>query len=119
MAYLKVNGVAVPMPSEMTWSKQDVSSEDAGRTQDTVMHKMKLSEKVKLVMKWNNVSPAIASQVMQAFSPEYMNVTYLDPMTNTYVTKYMYAGDFTVPVYSYQAPSGTVYQSVALDVIEV
>lgn len=119
MAYIKVNGVAVPMPSELTWSKSDVSSEDAGRTQDTTMHKMKLSEKRKLQMAWNNVKPATVTAVLNAFSPEYMWIEYLDPMSNSYETRYFYAGDFEGKVYSYQAPSGTIYESISLNVIEV
>ena len=42
---LVVDGVKIKTPSSLSWGKQDISASDAGRTDDTIMHKNKVGEK--------------------------------------------------------------------------
>ena len=39
-----VGGVTVPVPSKYDWQLSDVSSKDAGRTEDGLMHKEKIAQ---------------------------------------------------------------------------
>ena len=39
-----VGGVTVPVPSKYDWQLSDVSSKDAGRTEDGLMHKMRIDQ---------------------------------------------------------------------------
>ena len=53
---LRVNGVAIKCPSSFSFGLQDISSPDAGRTQDTLMHKERVGQKVKLELSWNGLT---------------------------------------------------------------
>lgn len=91
----KVGLVYVPVPSGYTCNVSDVSDSDAGRTEDTKMHKNMLGSCVHIGLEWSYVTPAEAIEIMTAFAPEYFNVEYLDVRTGTYVTSEFYCGDKT------------------------
>lgn len=95
---LVVDGVPIKAPSAITWSVQDVSTPDAGRTLDGVMHKERLplpgGQKRKLKLEWAVVRFGTESRsILQAFTPEYISVTYPDPQEGDLVTKTFYTGD--------------------------
>lgn len=96
---LKVNGVDAPTPSEFNWSIQRVSSPDSGRTLDGLMHVEQVTQKEKIGLKWLGSTPDVASTILQMFDPEYIQVTYLSPLTNSVVTKEFYTGDRSAPYY--------------------
>ena len=93
----KVSGVDFRSPSAITWSVQDISSPDAGRTLDGIMHKERLAvggQKRKLKLEWNMVRYGTeSSAILQAFTPEYLEVKYPDPQTGSVETKTFYTGD--------------------------
>ena len=90
-----VGGAYIPIPSGYTFNASDVSDSDAGRTEDTTMHKNLLGTCVHLGMEWSYISPSEAIEIMNAFSPEYFTVVYLDARTGGYSTSVFYAGDKT------------------------
>lgn len=96
-----VNG-AVPCPSMDGYnvSIYDVSSEEAGRTEDFQMHKLRGGQCVTLDVAWNNVSLSEISTILRAFNAEYFTVTYLNPLTADYYTETFYAGDRVAPTYN-------------------
>lgn len=114
---LTVDGVKIPTPSVLTWVKQDISASDAERTDDTIMHKNKVGEKVTLKAQWNGKRPADVSKVLKAFAPEYVKVNYPDPEENKNLTKTFYTGDKTA-VYSCWTVNNKLYESVSFDLIE-
>lgn len=93
----KVSGTDFRSPSAITWSIQDISSPDAGRTLDGIMHKERLAvggQKRKLKLTWNMVRYGTeSSTILQAFTPEYVDVKYPDPQTGSVETKVFYTGD--------------------------
>lgn len=99
-----VNSVegAVPCPSMdgYTVSIYDVSSEEAGRTEDFKMHKLRGGQCVTLDVAWNNLSKAEIANILQTFNAEYFTVTYLNPLTADYSTETFYAGDRVSPCYN-------------------
>lgn len=95
-----VDGVGIPCPSSYLWKLEDVSAADAGRTEDTVMHKKRIGQLVGLELSWQNISTSKASQILQAFNPEYITVCYLDPMSGGYVTSEFYVGNRSVSMYN-------------------
>lgn len=105
----------VATPSTYQWSLQDVSDSDAGRTEDTLMHKNRISQKVKIELAWQNISTAVASEILNAFNPEYLDITYLDPKENGFVTKTFYVGDRATPLYNSRMG---VWENVAFNIIE-
>lgn len=95
-----IGGTVVPVPSKYDWKLSDVSAADAGRTEDTKMHKMRLSQKVHLELEWQNIDDASAREILTAFQPEYINVNYYDYKALGFITKRFYVGDRSVSTYS-------------------
>lgn len=117
---LRVNGVAIKCPSSFSYGLQDISSPDAGRTQDTIMHKERVGQKVKLELSWNGLTWAETSSIMRAFNPEYINVTYPDMLTGTYQTKRFYTGDKTAPVkWWFDTAGKKIIETLSFNIIEV
>ena len=71
---LVVDGVKIKSPSSLSWGKQDISASDAGRTDDTIMHKNKVGEKRTLDLSWSGTTPQEASAILKAFAPEYFHL---------------------------------------------
>jgi hypothetical protein len=95
-----INGVAVKFPSVYKWKLEDLSAADAGRTEDTIMDKMRIGQVVGIELQWNKVSIQEASTLLQQFNPEYVEVCYLDAMAGKYVTKTFYVGNRSAPLYN-------------------
>lgn len=110
-----VDGFAVPCPSSFKWKLEDISSSDAGRTEDTTMDKKRIGQIVGIDLEWKNVSIEDASTILTAFNPEYINITYLDAKSGGFVTSEFYVGNRNAPLYN--AALG-VWQSITFNVIE-
>ena len=115
---LQIDGVWIPDPSSLQWGIQSVSDSNAGRTTDGLMHVNLITRKRKLELEWKGVSFSVASEILHAVNPETFNVTYLDALTNTRLTKKFYVGDRTAMVYSY-TDGYKRYQNVSFNIIEV
>ena len=106
----------IPCPSSYEWKESDVSDSEAGRTEDAKMHKKTIAKKVHLELGWQNVTTAVASAVLQAFTAsEYFSVNYLDPKAGTFQTKTFYVGDRSSP--SYNVRRG-IWSNVSFNIIE-
>lgn len=115
---IKVDGVYVKDPSEMTWGLMDISSEDAGRTEDTKMHKNRLGQKRKLSLGWNYPNSQEIADILQAFKPQYVKVTYHDAMDNELQTRTFYCtSDLSTPVQMWTAGK-KLYSSITIDLEE-
>lgn len=111
----RVGTAYVRSPSVYTYGLQDVSDPDAGRTEDALMHKNRIAQKVTLGLAWNNISTAEVSEILTAFNPEYIEVEYLDAKAGSYLTKTFYVGDRSVPMYSSIL---NIWQNVTFNLIE-
>lgn len=110
-----VGGVTVPPPSKYDWKLSDVSSADAGRTEDAKMHKMMIAQKVHLEFEWQNVSDSEAQTILSAFNAsEYLSIKYFDYKSNAFLTKTFYVGDRSVTSYNRIMGIG----SISFNVIE-
>ncbi|MEY8509698.1 DUF6711 family protein [Lachnospiraceae bacterium 42-17] len=98
MAMIWVDGVEIKTPSTFTWGIQDVSDAAAGRTLDAVMHKNRIARKRKLSFTWTAPTPGEAAEILAAFDPEYVNITYPDTRTGKNETRIFYTGDITSPM---------------------
>ena len=95
-----VDGHSVKCPSAYTWKLEDISSSDAGRTEDTKMDKMRIGQVVGLELSWKNLTTEEVSAILKAFNPEYIMVSYLDAMEGTYVESEFYVGNRSAPLYN-------------------
>lgn len=112
-----VDGVKIKTPSTFSWGLQDVSSGDAGRTQDAKMHKNRIAKKRKIDLVWAMPTPEEAHAILVAFDPEYINVTYYDPLDGKKVTRNFYTGDKTAPVKIWTV-NNKHYESISFNIIE-
>lgn len=112
----KVNGVDCPTPSEFQWSLQDISAPDSGRTLDGLMWKNRVGQKEKIELSWNAPDNVKASQILQMFQPEYFDVTYRSPLTNSLVTKTFYCGDRSAPTYWWR--NNGLFEKISFNIIE-
>lgn len=97
----------IPAPSSYVWKLEDISSPDAGRTEDGVMQKKRIGQVVGLELSWQNISTEKAHTILTAFNPEYVNVRYIDPMTGNSSNNYVvsnavtfYVGNRSAPMYN-------------------
>lgn len=114
---ITVDGVKIRTPSSLTWGLQDISASNSGRTDDTIMHKNRVGQKVKLQLSWNGLNPEETSKVLKAFNPEYFNVSYHDPMENAVVTKTFYSGDKEAKFYCWTI-GNKLFESISFNIIE-
>lgn len=110
-----VDGAYIPIPSEYQYDLQDVSAPNSGRTEDALMHKQRVAQKVKIELKWNNIETDEVSEILNAFNPEYLSITYLDAKAGSFLTKTFYVGDRTAPLYN---STLGLWQNVAFNIIE-
>lgn len=110
-----VNNVELPTPSSYVWKEEDISANDAGRTEDLVMNKKRIGQIVGLELSWNNVSIKDASIILKAFDPEYVDICYLDAKQGIWVTSSFYTGNRNTPLYN--AKLG-VWSKISFNVIQ-
>ena len=114
---IKVDGEWIKTPSTFNWGLQDVSGSDAGRTQDAVMHKNRIAQKRKIDLAWANPTKEETHAILVAFNPEYVDVTYWDPLDGKNVTRTFYVGDRSAPVKTWYVGNQR-YASVSFNIIE-
>lgn len=114
---IKVDGVMIKTPSSFTWGLQDISQSNSGRTQDALMHKNRIAQKRKIDMVWSMPTPEETHSILEAFRPEYVNVTYYDPDDGKVVTRNFYTGDKSAPVKTWMIGKKR-YESLSFNIIE-
>ena len=93
---LTVNGVdMIPyiFRQGVKWQRSDIDAANSGRTMDGVMHRGRVCTKVRLDVTCRPLTLSEASIVLRTVLPEYVTVTYTDPMEGTEVTKVMYSNN--------------------------
>ena len=115
--FWKVNGVTMPCPSTWQWGLQDVSLGESGRTDDAVMHKNRVAQKRKIQVGYNGIKDTVATTVLQAVNPEYIDVTYYDLLDGQTETRTFYVGDRTSP-FKWWYDGNHTLESLTFDLIE-
>jgi hypothetical protein len=97
---IKINNVNIArMPSEFTVTVLDLDDADATtRTADGTLNRDRITTKRQIEMKFNALTWADISSILQAISGVFFDLYYPDPMTGTYVTKTFYVGNRPAPV---------------------
>ena len=99
------------------WQRNDIESEDAGRTLDGVMHRDRVASKVRLDIKCRPLKDAEAMLVLGAIKPEFVTVRYIDPQDGS-VTKTMYSNNIPA-ICATVHPDGTcLWEGIEFPLIE-
>lgn len=92
---LKINGIDILPYIEqkgIKWTRNDLDGSNAGRTMDGIMHRERVSSKIRLDITCLPLKTEDASMVLNAIHPEYVEVEYTDPMYG-HVYKTMYSNN--------------------------
>lgn len=114
---------AVPDPSSMSISLQDIDASTTTRTADGTIHRDRVcgagSAKRKIELEWAYPTVGMAKTILQGFKDEFFYVQYFDPYEGATRTAVFYAGDRTVPMYNSNLDeNGVRWEKVKFNIIE-
>lgn len=78
--------------SGLKWQRSDIDAPDSGRTLDGLMHRGRVATKIRLDITCRPLKTDEASTVLNTILPEFVSVTYEDPMSGI-TTKTMYSNN--------------------------
>ena len=115
--------VALPCPSKLTVNLMDIDAETTTRSASGKMLRDRVaggdSAKRKLELEWPASSGENIKNVLQAIKHEFVYVRYPDPYTGAMRTARFYAGDRSIPMYSYNLRErGILWQQLKVNLIE-
>lgn len=93
----------------LKWQRYDIDSPDTGRTMDGTMHRGRVTTKIRLDVTCRLLRSEEVGIVLRAILPEYVTVTYDDPMYGR-ITKTMYSNN-NPALFQIKKPSGVEYWS--------
>lgn len=111
-----INGTTFSV-SALTITKEPIWSKNAGRVADGSMQGDIIAYKYKLEVSFPPFSDAKATALGHALNATFFTVKFHDPTLNADVSKTMYAGTPSYPVYSY-VDDLPRYTNVAINLIE-
>lgn len=109
---LQINGVDITdyiAYGGLKWSRQDIDSPETGRAMNGLMYRGRVATKIRLDVTCRLLKASELHTVLNLILPEYVTVTYDDPMLGT-VTKTMYANN-NPAVYQFRKNDGTEWWS--------
>lgn len=74
------------------WQRNDIDAPNTGRTMDGLMHRGRVTTKIRLDITCRPLKASELQTVLNAVYPEYVTVYYDDPMSG-YVQKTMYSNN--------------------------
>lgn len=110
-----INGVAMPDPSTMIPSEQDIGKWE--RNARGSMIGEIIATKAKIELAWKYLTPEQLSTLLTAIKPTFFNVTYTDPVTNAPRTAKFYKGDRNAPIMDF-IDGALRYKDVKFNIIE-
>lgn len=91
------------------WQRNDVDSPNTGRAMNALMYRGRVATKIRLDITCRPLSTRELRTVLNTIQPEYVTVTYDDPLYGI-TTKTMYANN-NPAVYQVKRPNGIEYWS--------
>ena len=88
------------------WSRNDLESPSAGRTLDGLMHRGRVGTKIRMDITCRPLKASELHTVQAVLYPEYLTVTYYDPLAGGNVTKTMYTNNLPAG-FLMRKPDGT------------
>lgn len=113
---LKIGGVAMPTPSEMTPSIYDIT--DGERDSTGTMHIDLIATKYKLECKWTVLTQSNISKILNAINAITFSVSFVDPVTGAEKTMNVYKGDRSTPVLKI-VDGENIYKDFKINLIEL
>ena len=113
---LKINGVVMPTPSEMTPNIYDIT--EGERDSTGTMHIDLIATKYKLECKWNVLTQEDMTNILNAVKSITFKVSFIDPVTGLEKTITVYKGDRSIPILRI-VDGKNIYKDFKLNFIEL
>lgn len=116
----KIDGVAIPTPSEYNFSVEDLSTEETGRTLDGTMHKDVVAVKDYYKCTWKHLSWEDTATLLNAIDGKSsFDFTHADPrVPNQWITGTYYVGQRDVVAIDL-SDSGRAWSNISLQIIKI
>lgn len=115
MSLIKINGVEIPTPSSYDVGIQDISNAERNAIGTMIIER--IATKRKLELSWGVLTKEETSYLLNAVSPVFFNVEYIDPQTGGVKSGTFYCGDRTVPMITF-VNGVPKYRDVKFNIIE-
>lgn len=103
----------------LKWSRNDIDGASAGRMQTGEMVRDRIATKYRWDITCRALTAAEQATILQLIQPEYINVLYTDPLTNSTETGKYYSNNFP-STFCIRYANGTEYwNGLAFPVIQV
>lgn len=99
------------------WTRNDIDSPSTGRALDGKMYRGRVATKIRLDIKCRPLKSTELYTVLNAILPEYVSVTYSDPMLGT-VTKTFYSNNNPAVYWSKTADGTEWWDGVTFPLVE-
>lgn len=112
--------INIKCPSKYQYVLEDVSDDDAGRTEDGVMHKNRIGQTIGVELQWNGLTTKELHDLLVAFNPEYITVKFIEPLSGNPNNNYfkeleVYVGNRKSPMYS---ASLNLWENLSLKIVD-
>jgi hypothetical protein len=105
-------------PGGIKWSRNDVDSENAGQLQNGVLRRDRIIMRRKLeITTIDDLTTTQIHTVMQAIYPEWVSVTFLDPLEGKVITRTFYSNNVNAAV-AYQKGGVAHWSGITFPLIE-
>lgn len=117
MALLQINGVNVATPSKMSVTISDFDGETTRNAKGELIRD-RIGVKRKVECEWKYLTQSQISTLLNAVQNVFFTVKFLDPKDGV-LTKTMYVGDRTVPMYRYgNGGADVLWENMAISFVE-
>lgn len=101
----------------LKWSRNDMDDGAERVIEDAQMQRNRIAVKGKFEIQLRPITAVELAQICTAVAPEYIDITYLDPATNTVTIRQFYGSTISAAVYF--VDKGTVmYDNCSFNLIE-
>ncbi len=116
----KINGVDV-LPyvdgEGFVWSRNDIDSEDSGRTMDGEMHRGRVAIKKRLDITCRPLNASETQILLNLIRPEFVEVEYTDPMDGL-IWVNMYSNNVPATVMSIDDYGNAMWKGIKFPLVE-
>lgn len=110
--------VVLPTPSELKWSLSDLDADGSGRNQNGDMFRDRVAVKRKLECTWPPLLANEMSELLNAVSDIFFELTYPDAMTGSNRTMTCYVGDRSSPIMRPETDGAWRWGSLSMNFVE-
>ena len=108
----------LPTPSELKWSLSDLDADGSGRNPNGDMFRDRVAVKRKLECTWPPLLANEMSELLNAVSDIFFELTYPDAMTGSNRTMTCYVGDRSSPIMRPETDGKWLWGGLSMNFVE-